>query len=199
MVQAKRIARAKPKAVGRDAIRDAVIGAARALFAEKSYAAVGMREIAAAAGVNQGLIHRHFGSKNEVLQAVLQGMFSDVGGTVAAKLDPAAPDFIVKLFPIGAARKTDWMILMRAVLDGYDFQQAGYSFPITGAVLDHASARRGRRDREARKRAAAVIAGGIGWLLLQDYLAPILDLDGEDRDKLLVEMSKLYQTLIEAA
>lgn len=199
MAKAKRTAHAHPKAFGRDAIRDAVIAAARELFAEKGYAAVGMREIAAAAGVNQGLIHRHFGAKSEVLQAVLQDMFSDVGGTAMAQLDPASPDFIVKLFPIGAKRKMDWMILMRAVLDGYDFQQGGFSFPITGAVLAHASARRGKRDRETRKRAAAVIAGGIGWLLLQDYLAPILELESEDRDKLLVEMSKLYQTLIEVA
>ncbi len=199
MAKAKQTARVQPKATGRDAIREAVIAAARQQFAEKGYAAVGMREIAARAGVNQGLIHRHFGSKDGVLQAVLQGMFTDVSGAAAAKLDPAAPDFIVRLFPLAAQRKTDWMILMRAVLDGYDFGQAGLTFPITASVLSHVAARRGRRDREARKRAAAVIAGGLGWLLLQDYLSLILDLEKEDRSKLLLEMSQLFQSLVEPA
>ena len=199
MAQAKRTSRPKAKAVGRDAIRESVIAAARKLFAEKGYAGVGMREIAAAAGVNQGLIHRHFGAKSEVLHAVLQGMFSDVGGTATATLDPESPDFIRKLFPVAAQRRTDWTILMRAVLDGYDFQNSGFSFPITGAVIAHAAARRGRKDKEARKRAGAVIAGGIGWLLLQDYLAPILDLEDEDRDALLADMARLFQTLIETA
>lgn len=48
-------------------IRDAAI----AVFAEKSYDAAGMREIAARAGVNVALIAHHFGSKLGLWQAVV--------------------------------------------------------------------------------------------------------------------------------
>lgn len=180
---------------GRDAARASIIAAARDLFSSKGYAGVGVREIAAQAGVNHGLVHRHFGSKEEVLRAVLQGMFSDIGTLARAKLDPASPDFIVKLFPVAAARKQDWQILMRAVLDGFDFKAAGYEFPITGAVVAHVSGKRGKKDRETLERAGAIIAGGLGWLLLESYLIPVLGLPAKDRDKLIAKMATLYQTL----
>lgn len=184
-----------PQPQGRDAVRAAIIASARELFSTKGYAAVGVREIASHAGVNHGLVHRHFGSKEEVLRAVLQGMFSDVGALANSSLKPGSPDFIEKLYPLAAARKQDWQILMRAVLDGFDFTAAGFEFPITGAVMGHTAVRRGKRDREARIRAGAIIGGGLGWLLLETYLSPVLGLAGEDVDKLRYRMGQLYQTL----
>jgi AcrR family transcriptional regulator len=50
---------------------DAVLGAATDLFAERGPDAVTVREVADRAGVNHALIHRHFGTKEELLQAVL--------------------------------------------------------------------------------------------------------------------------------
>lgn len=191
--------RATPKAGktvrGREAASEAIIAAGRDLFARKGYAAVSVREIAAQAGVNHGLVHRHFGSKEEVLRAVLQGMFSDVGAVASAQLDPTRPDFIKRLFPVAAERKQDWAILMRAVLDGFDFKAAGFRFPITDAVVTHVAAIRGRKDRDSHERAGAIIAGGIGWLLLEPYLTSVLGLPQKEHDALLAKMAALYQTL----
>lgn len=180
---------------GRDATREAIIAAGRDLFSQRGYAAVSVREIAAAARVNHGLVHRHFGSKDEVLRAVLQGMFSDVGAVARSQLDPSHPDFIKLLFPMAAERKQDWAILMRSVLDGFDFKAAGYEFPITGAVVAHVAGKRGKRDRETLERAGAIIAGGIGWLLLEPYLTSVLGLPKKGDDALLKKIAALYQTL----
>lgn len=186
------------KPSGRDETRAAIIAAARSLFAEHGYAAVSVRDIAEAARVNHGLVHRHFGAKDAVLHAVLQGMFEDVGGLARANLRPGDPDFIERLYPLVAARKQDWQILMRAVLDGVDFQAAGFEFPITGLVVDHVATRRGSRNASSRAIAGAIIAGGIGWLLLESYLSPILKLHGVDRERLRKRMGALFQRLVDA-
>src|SRR5258708_39978720 len=60
-----------PRPRGREAVMTAVLDAAMALFAAHGPASVSVRDIAAAARVNHALVHRHFGSKQEVLRAVL--------------------------------------------------------------------------------------------------------------------------------
>ncbi len=186
---------ATPAPRGRSEVTAAILSAARDLFAHRGYAAVSVRDLAEAAGVNHGLVHRHFGSKEAVLRAVLQSMFSEVGAEAQGALDPDAPDFIRRLFPVAALREQDWRILMRAVLDGFDFRDAGFSFPITGAVLRHVIAQQGSDGVEARERAAAIIAGGIGWLLLEPYLTVTLDMPESHPGDRLDRISRLFQTL----
>ena len=55
--------------------REALLDAAEALFSSKGYAAVGIREITDAAGVNIASIKYHFGSKSELyLETVRRAM-----------------------------------------------------------------------------------------------------------------------------
>lgn len=192
----KRRAAAPP--TGKEEVVSAVVTTARKLFAERGYAGVSVRDLAEAARVNHGLVHRHFGSKDGVLHAVLQSMFKDVSVAAQANLKPGDPDFAERLYPLAAARKQDWQILMRAVLDGFDFQSAGFEFPLTTGVLEHVAARRGSRNEASRTIAGAIIAGGLGWLLLETYLTPILKLDGADGDKLRERMGRLFQGLVDA-
>jgi AcrR family transcriptional regulator len=184
---------------GRDATVAAVEAAARRLFAERGYAGVSVRDIAAEAGVNHGLIHRHFGAKEGVLRAVLQGMFADVGALAMNKSSPGDPDFLAQLYPLVVQRKTDWQVLMRAVLDGFDFKSAGFEFPLTNGVLAHVAARRGTLDREARMRAGAIVAGGLGWLLLEGYLTPVLGLESVSTKTLQANIARLLSHLADNA
>src|SRR3954452_20722702 len=57
---------------GRDEILDAVLDAAERLFATDGPANVSLRAIAQEAGVNYGLLHRHFGTREMLLDTLMQ-------------------------------------------------------------------------------------------------------------------------------
>jgi len=87
---ARRVVRDQPgrtlPARGRTEVRNALLDAAAALFAARGVAAVSVRDVAAHAGVNHGLVHRHFGSKHALFTAVL-----DRGAREIASTTPAWP------------------------------------------------------------------------------------------------------------
>jgi AcrR family transcriptional regulator len=59
-----------------DATRAAILTAGRRHFAGAGYEQVGLREIAAEAGVNAALVVRYFGSKERLFRAVIAGRFT---------------------------------------------------------------------------------------------------------------------------
>lgn len=52
--------------------REAILRAAQKLFAKKGYTTVGVREVAAEAGINSTLIRRYFGSKEGLFRAAVE-------------------------------------------------------------------------------------------------------------------------------
>ncbi len=79
--------------VGKEEVVEAVLTAASELFAEKGPTATSIREVATRAGVNHGLVHRHFGSKRQLLAATLQHL-ADAAAAVreAPTSDPRSID-----------------------------------------------------------------------------------------------------------
>jgi AcrR family transcriptional regulator len=83
----------RTKAAQREATTAALIAAARALFAERGYAAVGTEEIVRCAGVTRGALYHHFrGGKEALFQAVLIEVSAEttrrVTRAAAAQADP---------------------------------------------------------------------------------------------------------------
>ena len=70
------------KPVGRDAVRSALIRATTELILERGVS-VSVRDIAERAGVNHGLVHTYFGSKD----ALLTEAFGAVIDRAAAEVD----------------------------------------------------------------------------------------------------------------
>ena len=62
-----------------EATRAALIEAARPLFAERGYAAVGTEEIVRAAGVTRGALYHHFDGKRELFEAVYVQIEAELG------------------------------------------------------------------------------------------------------------------------
>ena len=67
-----------------EATRAALVSSARALFAERGYAAVGTEEIVARAGVTRGALYHHFGDKKDLMRAVLHDLSRELAETSAA-------------------------------------------------------------------------------------------------------------------
>jgi AcrR family transcriptional regulator len=66
-----------------ESTRDALIEAARALFAERGYAAVGTEEIVRAAGVTRGALYHHFGGKRDLFEAVYERIEAELAQRIA--------------------------------------------------------------------------------------------------------------------
>jgi TetR/AcrR family transcriptional regulator len=69
-----------------DHTRERILEASHALFVEKGFAAVSMREIAARSGVTKSLIHHHFGSKEALWELVKEQAIAAYAESQAADL-----------------------------------------------------------------------------------------------------------------
>lgn len=67
-----------------EATRDALIEAARALFAERGYADVGTEEIVRAASVTRGALYHHFVGKRELFEAVYERVEAELAQQIAS-------------------------------------------------------------------------------------------------------------------
>jgi AcrR family transcriptional regulator len=77
------------------ATRDGLLNAARALFAQRGYAAVGTEEIVRAAGVTRGALYHQFRDKEQLFEAVFEQVEAETTqriaeGALAAATDPLA-------------------------------------------------------------------------------------------------------------
>ena len=80
----------RTQAERRESTRAALIEAARRLFAERGYAAVGTEEIVRAAGVTRGALYHHFDGKRELLAAVYEQMESEIATRLGESVTPGA-------------------------------------------------------------------------------------------------------------
>lgn len=76
-----------------DETRDRILRATDALFGSLGFDATTTRDIAERSGVNKALIHYHFGSKDDLLAALLDGYYDRLAATMMGSLgqseDPA--------------------------------------------------------------------------------------------------------------
>ncbi len=86
--------------------RNALIDAARGLFAERGYAGVGTEEIVRAAGVTRGALYHHFDGKRELFAAVYERIEVELAQRIAGgALERGAAD------PLAAMRAGAEMFL----------------------------------------------------------------------------------------
>jgi TetR/AcrR family transcriptional regulator len=77
-------------AAHREAVRAALLRAARELFAKRDFTAASVRSIARAARVNPAMIHYHFGDKDGLYRAMLQESIGPVLQKVQELVDPGS-------------------------------------------------------------------------------------------------------------
>lgn len=146
--------------VGREEVSAAILAAAAELFAERGPAATSIRDIAARSGVNHGLVFRHFGTKEQLVGAVLDHL----GLTLTALLEAEAPADEVE-----PALDRHMRVIARALLDGYPVGQLQTRFPTAVRMLDQQQLRHDT-DRGARLAVANAVALQLGWRLFEPFL-----------------------------
>jgi AcrR family transcriptional regulator len=156
--------------LGRAEVVAAVLESAADLFAERGPAATSIRDIAARSSVNHGLIHRHFGTKNSLVAAVLDHLGQRLAELLAAKADGSA---------IGEAVDRQLRVLARTSLDGFAIGELQSRFPTMELLLDTVRERHST-ELGARLAAAHTIALQLGWCLFGDFLRASTGLDGLD-------------------
>jgi AcrR family transcriptional regulator len=70
-----------------EATRDALLAAARALFAEHGYAGVGTEEVVRRAGVTRGALYHHFRDKQDLFRAVFEQTEAEIMQTIIARVE----------------------------------------------------------------------------------------------------------------
>ncbi len=137
----------------------AVLGSAAELFAERGPTATSIRDIAERAGVNHGLVFRHFGAKENLVGAVLDHLgiaSADTGVLTRQSIhDPQL--------------RLHWMVLARCILDGYPVGQLQERFPVMSQLLDIAREHHDD-DRAAELAVAHLAAFELGWQLFGPFL-----------------------------
>ena len=70
-----------------EATRDALLAAARALFAEHGYAGVATEEVVRRAGVTRGALYHHFRDKRDLFRAVFEQTEAEIMQTIIARVE----------------------------------------------------------------------------------------------------------------
>ena len=173
-------ARARRQTRGRDAAASDIIDAAARLYARKGPTAVSLREVAAAADVNIGLIHHYIGNKDDLITAVLErGPDRDYVTMTDDELVDAMTDLLVSSDP-DAPDMSRSMINIRAALAGIDLTEHRSEFPVLETIYARIS--RHCTPDVARVRAAYVMATLAGWLVMGPNMLTALGAKDLDRE-----------------
>jgi AcrR family transcriptional regulator len=156
---------------GSEAVRDALIVSATELFAQFGPGSVSVRQIAAHAQVNHGLVHRHFGTKEALLSAVLDRLVRELAADLAKGRKRTAAR---KAFRVTRKQGTYWKILAHSLLEGRNPLDTQKDFPVMRALVqatrDGQASGRFDKRLDARAMTAATVAMGLGWILFEPFV-----------------------------
>jgi AcrR family transcriptional regulator len=193
--------RAKPRRPslpprGRKEILDAVLDAATRLFAKSGPASVSVRDIARVARINHALVHRHFGSKRAVLDAVVERTVQRLAAIAARITD--AHSGAQRLFEAGLENDFYTRILARAMLDNPALPQVlQHGFPIIRRMIELLEGKREKGDTsELRLRVGAASALTMGWLLFEPFLLRATELENRERADVRNSLVRLIETIL---
>lgn len=181
----------KPKRPrGRDEVRTALISAADSLFGEKGPDRVSVRDVAARAEVNHALLHRHFGSKEQLLHDVLVHHAAQFRSSAEGVADPG--EAVTRMFEVMTAQPAFIRILAHLRLSGEDL--ASYIVP-DGGLKRLVEVMHGEDNPDARLTAAMSVALCMGWTLFEDFLLRAASCDRSPDDARL-EVGKRLQDFV---
>lgn len=176
--------------IGREAVRRAVLGTARRLFAARGPRA-SLREVAEAAGVNLGLIHRHVGNKDDLLSAVLEEGLRQGAARLDSRDD--AGDALRSML-VGATANPDFSRLL--VWLALDPDAVGRELVDASIRPVRAVARMTDPPPASELHLALALAVVYAWPVLREQILDILDVAPDDRDGIDARMADLLAEVV---
>src|SRR5262245_6261908 len=170
---------------GRDEVVGALLDAANRLFATAGPADVSLRAIARAAGVNHGLVHRHFGTRDALVDRLLERIAAgwtaevqssgDFGRAIDSILgDPAEAEESASPW----LRLLAWSLLTDPPGRSGEAQRRYATLDLLPGML------RDQESGEAEITTAAALALVFGWRFFHPYIRASLHLEGESFEAL---------------
>lgn len=175
---------------GREGTVEALVEAARALFAERGPDAVSLRDIARRAGVNHGLIHHYIGSRDDLLRLVFARSTDEARREVEDTGDVTAA--LQALRRLGEGSSDYSRLLAWALLEGHDPAE----FHGRSAALDAVVRAGGRDSRDLRVAIAMAMVQTLGWKLFGRYAVVAAGLGDEDPEAVRRDVEALVDRLV---
>jgi AcrR family transcriptional regulator len=182
----------------RERVVSQLVSAAMTLFAERGPDRVSLREVAAAAGVNYGLIHQYVGSKEDLLSLVFRRASADWAEQFANA--PTLTDALAWQFRPQSA--TYVRMLTHSLLDGHDPAKLLGRSPALQEMSRRLSAEAdlhhgpGGLSDDARVQAAALTCVRLGWGLFGDFLRTIAGLDDLPEDEVTLAVYSTVRQIV---
>jgi TetR/AcrR family transcriptional regulator, repressor for neighboring sulfatase len=162
----------------------AVIEATVELLAEAGPRTLSVRQVAERAGVNHALVHRHFGTKDEIVRRALEAQSAAVARDVRARTRDGGIDVVLEVL---ADHPAYWTTLARVVLDDPGLAGRGTA-PTTEMFA--AAARREGGDPGTTALAACLMLGR------QVFGAFVVESTGTTAEDLDTDVSRLLRSLL---
>jgi AcrR family transcriptional regulator len=169
------------------ATRQAILTAARELFAAHGVNGVSVRAIAAAAGVNHALVHRYFGAKGDMVEAILASEAEAMSSMGRPDLDAGESLVALRdvLEHVLTGRRTTLLLMLRAEIDGLTPERLldGAAARPLGMLESWLAVHGGSGGAEPRALAMVLGAAIMGLAALQPMLTVGAGLEDEDPDE----------------
>ncbi|GAB2738544.1 TetR/AcrR family transcriptional regulator [Nocardioides pakistanensis] len=166
----------------------AAIEATVALLAEEGPRQLSVRRIAERAGINHALVHRHFGTKDEVVRRALEAQAVAVADDIRSRAQDGELT-VVHVLEALAGHPAYWTTLARVALDAPELAGRGVA-PTTqlfAAALDE----RGQGPGTA----AAAACLMLGWRVFGDF---VVEATGTTSEALDESAATLLRSLLRA-
>jgi len=178
---------------GREGAIEALIDAARELFAERGPSAVSLRDVARRAGVNHGLIHHYIGSRDDLLRLVFTASMDHARAKVEGATDSMSG--VGALRRLGAGNDEYTRLLAWALLEGRDPAE----FHGRSSALDAIVAANDDDSRDLRVALAMAMVQTLGWKLFGPYVLAAAGFDATDAAGVRTDVDVLVDGLVSAA
>jgi len=177
--------------------RSRILDSAQTLFAKHGPRAVTVRQVAQDAGVSHALVHKYFGSKDDLIRAVLDRV--DVSRTATARESASLRDAYERLLPQVMTQRDHSMMLVRSAMGGTEYVPLAERITTTSAMValarsttaSGANPSPAPRDIDPRVLVSAISAMVLGWASIEDWIWPTAGIDPAEKDEVYRQLAEI--------